>query len=145
MRRPYQSLTATTKFDNLCFICASQRPGAHTLQRDGYRYQNATWANSRMDPSCILFLLPAVVPLPCHPKSPKPDSRRQVKDKRRHTFSTLTFLESGTRLLGRTSRLFLQLRTGRVRAATQVPSATEEATFSLCFLRNNSSASELSP
>lgn len=56
----------------------------------------------------------------------------------------LTFLERGTMLLGRTSLRFLQLSTGRVRAATQVPS-DEETRFSRCFLCNCSSASELSP
>ena len=57
----------------------------------------------------------------------------------------LTFLERGTMLLGRTSLRFLQLSTGRVRAATQVPSVDEETRFSRCFLCNCSSASELSP
>lgn len=57
----------------------------------------------------------------------------------------LTFLERGTMLLGRTSLRFLQLSTGRVRAATQEPSVDEETRFSRCFLCNCSSASELSP
>ena len=57
----------------------------------------------------------------------------------------LTFLERGTMLLGRTSLRFLQLSTGRVRAATQVPSVDDETRFNRCFLCNCSSASELSP
>lgn len=57
----------------------------------------------------------------------------------------LTFLERGTMLLGRTSLRFLQLSTGRVRAATQVPSVDEETRLSRCFFCNCSSASEMSP
>lgn len=57
----------------------------------------------------------------------------------------LTFLERGMMLLGRTSRRFLQLSTGRVRAATHVPSEDEETMLSRCFLCKSSSASWPSP
>lgn len=57
--------------------------------------------------------------------------------------SQLTFLERGMMVLGRTSRRFLQLRTGRVRAATHVPS--EGTRDRRCFLCRSSSASWPSP
>lgn len=59
--------------------------------------------------------------------------------------AALTFLDRGIMLLGRTSRRFLQLSTGRVRAATHVPSEAEGTAFSLCFLCRSSSASWPSP
>lgn len=89
---------------------------------------------------------------PCARQAHSPDSEFNTSlQQLAHSFDSgqmplvPTFLERGTMLLGRTSLRFLQLSTGRVRAATQEPSVDEETRFSRCFLCNCSSASELSP